>query len=269
MLKDITIGQYMPGNSIVHRCDPRAKMLFTLLLLTVLFMIRGLVGFGIMLVFLGIVTMIAKIPLLYIVKGLKPMMYILLFTLVINVFFSRGETILWQWGWLQVSYEGILIAVRMGLRLVLLIMATSLLTLTTTPILITDGMERLLHPLKVIRLPVHEIAMMMSIALRFIPTLLEEADKIMKAQKARGANFDTGNVMQRAKSYLPILIPLIIGAFRRAEELALAMEARCYRGGEGRTKLRQLRYGGVDLVCAVVLLLYCGCVLLLDRLWIV
>ena len=229
MIRDITIGQYYPAESPIHRLDARFKIIAAFLFIVSLFIVDTIL--------LGIVIRISKVPFKFMVRGLKSIMIIILFTAVINLFLTQGEQVIWQFGVLHLTVEGIYMAVKMCVRLVLLIIGSSLLTLTTTPIQLTDGLEYLLHPLKKIGVPAHEIAMMMTIALRFIPTLLDETDKIIKAQQARGADFDTGNMMQKAKSMIPILVPLFISAFRRAEELAMAMEARCYHGDENRTRM--------------------------------
>lgn len=245
MLRDIAIGQYYPGDSPVHRLDPRVKILVTLVYILVLFFVVDVAGYLWMTAFLTAAILVARIPLGYILRGLKPILVLLLFTAGFNLFLTPGE-ILWQWGPLGVSEEGIAMAARMGARLILLVVASSMLTLTTAPIELTDGMESLLRPYQRWGVPAHELAMMMTIALRFIPTLIDEADKIMKAQMARGADFQSGNLVARARGMIPLLVPLFVSAFRRADELAVAMEARCYRGGEGRTRLRTHRVGQGD-----------------------
>ena len=247
MLKNITLGQFFPGDSFVHRLDPRTKILLTLALIVCVFLSQGFVGFALILTFVLLVCKSTGIGLKFIVRGLKPILYIVILTFVLNLFFQAEGTILWQWGFMKVTEEGLRRAVYMALRLVLLVISSQLLTLTTSPIALTDGLEALMSPLKKVRFPAHEIAMMMSIALRFIPTLMEEADKIMKAQQARGADFESGNLLARAKAMIPLLVPLFVSAFRRADELAMAMEARCYRGGEGRTRMKQLKYTLLDL----------------------
>ena len=246
MLKDITIGQFFPGNSAVHRLDPRVKIVLTVALIVLLFLAQGPVSYGLIILFLALVIGISRISPKMVVRGLKPILLIVMFTAVLNLFYTPGDYV-WQWKFLHISVEGIRMAVFMVLRLMLLIIATSMLTYTTSPIQLTDGIESLLGPLKKLHLPVHELAMLMSIALRFIPTLIEETDKIMSAQKARGADFESGNIFQRAKALVPILVPLFISAFRRADELATAMECRCYHGGEGRTALHVLRFRPADL----------------------
>lgn len=243
----ITIGQYLPGNSYIHRLDPRTKLLVTVLLIAVLFLVDTFVGYGLITAYVLLAFWLSQVPIKYILRGLRPIIFIIVLTLTLNVFMTPGE-ILWQWRFLTVTKEGLVKGAMMGARLILLITGTSLLTLTTSPIALTDGIESLLRPGRRIGIPAHELAMMMSIALRFIPTLLEETEKIMKAQMARGADFESGNLLRRAKSLIPLLVPLFVSAFRRADELATAMEARCYRGGEGRTKLKQLRYTRLDYV---------------------
>ncbi|NLP46448.1 MAG: energy-coupling factor transporter transmembrane protein EcfT [Epulopiscium sp.] len=253
MLRNITIGQYYPVDSYIHNLDPRVKIMGTFVYIISLFLVPNFIGYGIVLLFLWMLIRISKVPFSYIVRGLKSIIMILIFTLGLNVFLTPGEHVLFQWKFIQVTGEGIYIALFMGVRLILLIMGSSLLTLTTSPIQLTDGIENLLSPFKKIGVPSHEIAMMMTIALRFIPILLEETDKIMKAQMARGADFESGGFIKRAKSLIPILIPLFISAFRRADELALAMEARCYRGGENRTRLKQLAMKKEDYKAIVII----------------
>lgn len=241
MLKDITLGQFFPGNSAVHRLDPRVKIVLTMAFIVLLFLAQGPVSYALIIAFLAVVIGISRISPKMVLRGLKPILFIVIFTAVLNLFYTPG-TYIFQWKFLHISIEGIRLAIFMVLRLMLLIIATSMLTYTTSPIQLTDGLERLLSPLKKLHAPVHELSMMMSIALRFIPTLIEETDKIMSAQKARGADFESGNLLNRAKALVPILVPLFISAFRRADELATAMECRCYHGGEGRTKLSELHY---------------------------
>ena len=259
-LKDITLGQYFPGNSILHRLDPRTKILLTAMYIVALFLAKQLVGYGIMMVVLASAIAVSKVKLKTIFRGLKPIMMIIVITAFLNLFWTPGQTI-WKWGFLNLTVEGIWSAIFMVLRISMLILCTFLLTYTTSPILLTDGLENLMGPLKKIHVPVHELSMMMSIALRFIPTLIEETDKIMSAQKARGADFDTGGLMDKAKALIPLLVPLFISAFRRADELAIAMECRCYHGGEGRTRLRQLKYRKSDvafLVCGLAVCVAVG-----------
>jgi len=241
MLKDITIGQYFPGNSVVHRLDPRVKILLTFLFIVLIFFVQTYWGYLAVFAYIFMVSALSRIPFKYLLKGLKPLLFIIVLTFVINVFFSTGERVAFHWRFITVTWEGIHLAIFMAFRLIFLVIGTTLLTLTTSPISLTDGIEHLLNPLKVIKFPAHELAMMMTIALRFIPTLLEETDKIMKAQMARGADFESGNVLQRARSLVPLLVPLFISAFRRADELAMAMESRCYRGGENRTRMKILK----------------------------
>ncbi len=245
MLKDVTIGQFFPGKSPIHRMDPRVKIVLVMALIVALFLADGVVSYALMIGFLLAVIWISKIPARMVVKGLKPILFIISFTAVLNLFYTPGDYI-WQFGFLHISKQGIFVAVKMVLRIMLLIIGTCLLTYTTSPIQLTDGLERLLSPLKKVHAPVHELSMMMSIALRFIPTLIEETEKIISAQKARGADFESGNLIQRAKAMIPILVPLFISAFRRADELAVAMECRLYRGDVGRTRMKQLKVSGVD-----------------------
>lgn len=248
MLKDITLGQYFPGKSPIHLLDPRTKLLFLIIYFIALFTADGWISYGIVLVFLSTVIYMTTIPLKTIVKGLRPLIFILVFTGILNLFMTPGENVLVSFWGLNITTEGLVQAIFMVSRILMLIVGTFLLTYTTSPIALTDGLESLLGPLKKLHLPVHELSMMMCIALRFIPTLIEETDKIMSAQKARGADFETGSLMQRVKALVPILVPLFIGAFRRADELATAMECRCYQGGEGRTKMKTLHYKRRDFV---------------------
>ena len=247
MLKDITLGQYFPGNSPVHRLDPRTKLLMLVVYIISLFTAQSWISYGLNLLFLIMVIAVSTIPVKSIVRGMKPLVFILIFTGILNLFFTGGETVLVQIWKITITKEGVVRAVLMVLRILMLISGTFLLTYTTSPIALTDGLESLLSPLKKLKLPIHELSMMMCIALRFIPTLIEETDKIMSAQKARGADFESGNLMQRVKALVPILVPLFISAFRRADELATAMECRCYQGGDGRTKMKILRYKLTDI----------------------
>ena len=242
MLKDITLGQYFPGNSFVHRLDPRTKLLVLVAYIIALFMAVSWASYAVCLVFLVTSIAISGIPAKSFLRGMKPLMFILIFTAILNIFFTEGETVLVAFWGITITLEGLIRAFFMLLRILMLVTGTFLLTYTTSPISLTDGLESLLSPLKRIKLPVHELSMMMCIALRFIPTLIEETDKIMSAQKARGADFESGNLLQRVKALIPILVPLFISAFRRADELATAMECRCYQGGDGRTKMKLLRY---------------------------
>ena len=267
MLKDITLGQYFPGNSIVHRLDPRTKLVILVLYIIALFVASGWPAYLVVFSFLAFVIAISQIPLKSIFNGMKPLVMILIFTGILNVFFTTGEKLVIKFWFISIYWEGIVRALFMVARILMLIAGTFLLTYTTSPIALTDGLESLLNPLKKIHVPVHELAMMMCIALRFIPTLIEETDKIMAAQKARGADFEDGNLLQRVKALVPILVPLFISAFRRADELATAMECRCYQGGDGRTKMKLLRYKlrdfkaygiGMMLLAAVIALRYFG-----------
>ncbi|MDM0452432.1 energy-coupling factor transporter transmembrane component T family protein [Clostridium perfringens] len=250
MLKDITIGQYIPGDSFVHKLDPRTKILISFIFIASLFIVDKFWGYIFIIAFLGATVLISKLQFKYLYKGLKPVFLLIAITAALNIFMIKGteDTLIWHWKFLYIYKEGIRTSIFMALRLILLIMGTSVLTLTTSPIELTDGIESLLKPFKKIGIPAHELAMMMTIALRFIPTLIDETDKIMKAQKARGADFESGNIIQKAKSLIPLLIPLFISSFRRADELAMAMEARCYRGGDGRTRMKILKYSKNDFI---------------------
>ena len=248
MLKDITIGQYIPGESFIHKLDPRTKILISIFFIISLFLINKFVGYILVVAFLMAIIANAKIPVKFIFKGLKPIMFLIILTAVLNIFMTRGsaETLVFELGFIKIYIEGLRTAAFMALRLVFLITGTSILTLTTSPIELTDGIERLLRPIG--KEIAHELAMMMTIAVRFIPTLTEETDKIMKAQKARGADFESGNIIEKAKSLIPLLVPLFISSFRRADELAMAMESRCYRGGVGRTRMKELQFTSNDLI---------------------
>lgn len=256
MLKDITLGQYFPGDTVVHRLDPRTKLLMVIVYIVALFLAKWVVSYAVMLAFLVTAVALSRIRPRALFKGLKPLLFIIIFTAIINVFYTKGDVLVQFWIF-KITREGLVNAGFLVLRIVMLVTGTFLLTYTTSPIALTDGLESLLSPLKAIHFPVHELALMMSIALRFIPTLIEETDKIMSAQKARGADFDSGNIFQRAKALLPILVPLFVSAFRRADELAVAMESRCYHGGEGRTRLKQLEMHSCDAWALVL-----GCVFL-------
>ncbi len=256
MIRDITIGQYYPTDSVIHKLDPRVKIVCTLLYLISLFLFKSVLGYVICTIFLIAVIRTSKVPFKFITKGLKPIILLLLITTIFNLFFTTTGKILVSVGFIKITEDGLRASVYMVLRLIYLIIGSSLMTLTTTPNELTDGIESLLRPLNKVKVPVHEIAMMMSIALRFIPILLEETDKIMKAQIARGADLESGNIIQKAKSMIPILVPLFVSAFRRANDLAMAMEARCYRGGDGRTKMKPLIYKKRDYVTYGVMLLY-------------
>ena len=263
MFKNVTLGQYFPGESFVHRLDPRTKMLATLALIAVVFVSNGFAGFILIAAFVLCTAASTGVHLKFLFKGLKPIFFIIVFTFVLNLFFQQTGDVLLQWGLIKITSDGLRMAGFMALRLILLVISSQLLTLTTSPISLTDGLESLMRPFSKIGFPAHEIAMMMSIALRFIPTLMDEADKIMKAQKARGANFETGNLLQRARAMIPLLVPLFVGAFRRADELALAMDARCYRGGAGRTRMNQLKYTHRDAIAAcAIIALFVGVIVL-------
>lgn len=263
MLKDITIGQYFPGNSVIHRLDPRFKIIITAFFITMLFVADGFTGLAIGVVFLIVAFLLSGIKFKMMAKSIKPIIPIIIFTSVLNLFFLDGAVLVKFWVF-KITDTGITTSIFMIVRIIALIMGTALLTYTTSPITLTDAIERLLSPLKKIKLPVHELAMMMTIALRFIPTLIEETDKIMSAQKARGADMESGGLVQRAKALVPILIPLFVSAFRRAEELALAMECRCYRGGEGRTRLRQLKSTANDYIAMSVVVLFLCAVIVVN-----
>jgi len=254
-LKDITLGQYFPGNSVVHRLDPRTKLIAVMLYIVALFLCKFFVTYAIMFLVLCLCIKLSKVPVKSIVRGMKPVLFIVAITALLNLFYTPGEHVLVKVWILTITLEGVFAAFFMVVRIMMLIAGTFLLTYTTSPILLTDGLESLMNPLKKIKVPVHELAMMMSIALRFIPTLIEETDKIMSAQRARGADFESGGLVQRAKALIPLLVPLFISSFRRADELAVAMECRCYRGGEGRTRLRQLQYQGIDRAALAFFLL--------------
>lgn len=254
MLKDITIGQYVKGDSILHRLDPRTKIFGMLAIMVALFFVNNWIGLVYAAVVVFAVLFASQVPLKFYIRGVKPLRWILLFTAAIQIFLTPGE-IIWQWGILHITAEGVRLAIFMCVRLVLLVMTTSVLTLTTTPIVLTDAVENLLSPFKRIGVPAHELAMMMTIALRFIPLLADETEKIMAAQKARGAAFDEGGLMDRARALLPILVPLFLSAINRASELAMAMEARCYHGGEGRTRLHELHYENCDRVTGILVAL--------------
>ena len=263
MLKDITLGQFFPGNTIVHRLDPRTKILAVVLYIVALFSADSVLTYAVVMVALTVSILVSKVPFRSLTKGLKPIVIIVIFTAVMNLFFTKGTPVCDVWLLRHITWEGLVAAVKMLLRIVMLIMGTFLLTYTTSPIALTDGLESLLGFLKKIKAPIHELSMMMSIALRFIPTLIEETDKIMSAQKARGADFESGNIFRRAKALVPILVPLFISAFRRADELATAMECRCYHGGEGRTALHVLRYEQADwLVLGGFIVLAAGIIVL-------
>ncbi len=251
MLNDITIGQYYPTDSAIHRLDPRTKLNMTFLYIIFLFLANNLWGYFAALIFLAGVIIASRIPPKYVLKGLKAVVVIILLTVVINMFWTPG-TVLWQWHFLKITKEGLRTSVNMAFRLILLISGTTVMTLCTSSIALTDGMEAIFKKIPLLKRVAHELSMMMSIALRFIPTLMDETDRIMKAQKSRGADFESGNIIKRAKSLVPILVPLFVSAFQRANELSMAMEARCYRGGEGRTRLKQLKYGRNDALAYAI-----------------
>ena len=261
MIRDITLGQYYPGNSWIHKLDARVKIIWTFVFIISLFLIKDFWGYIPVLVTLGLIIGVSGVPLHFILKGLKPIFLIIIFTFTINMFMTPGTPLV-QFGFLTITREGLYNAVFMGIRLVLLIIGSSLLTLATKPIHLTDGIEKLLNPLQKFGLPSHELAMMMTIALRFIPTLLEETDKIMKAQMARGADFESGNIMTRAKSLIPLLVPLFISAFRIAQDLAMAMEARCYRGGSNRTRMNAMKIKKKDGIAVFLMIMYLALVIL-------
>ncbi|MEN6562967.1 MAG: energy-coupling factor transporter transmembrane component T [Christensenella sp.] len=266
MTANISLGQYLPGNSAVHRLDPRTKILLMVVYIVIVFLVRTLWIFALPVLLLIAMFLFAQVPASYFLSSLKPMKWLLVFMFVINLFATQGETELFQWKFIRLTQEALEQAVFITLRLVLLVAGTSILTLTTSPIALTDGLEKLMSPLRKLRFPAHELAMMMTIALRFIPTLLEETDRIQKAQMARGADFESGNLFQRAKSMIPILVPLFVSAFRRADELAMAMESRCYHGGEGRTRMRELHFHVSDLFAALLLCAVLAGIAVLEKL---
>ena len=256
MITDITIGQYFPSDSPLHRLDARVKLVITLLYIVSLFLIKSFIGYAFVIIALAIVIKVSKVPFKFMVKGLKSLVFIIIFTALINVFTVKGgETLVTFWK-LSITKEGVFFAIKMALRIILLIIGSSLLTLTTTPIKLTDGIEALLKPLSKIGVPAHDIAMIMTIALRFIPTLLDETDKIIKAQQARGADFDTGRLRDKARALVPILVPLFISAFRRADELAMAMESRCYNGGANRTRMNVMKVTSIDYTAIILFVVY-------------
>ena len=265
MIRDITLGQYFPGNSVIHKLDPRMKIVLTVIYIVLVFLAKSLVSY--LLLALSVVAMLvlSKLPLKPVLKGIKPVLFVIAFTAIINIFWTNGEHLILEWYFVKIYAEGLLFAFYMVLRIVCLIIGTSiLLTYTTSPIDMTDGIEQLLAPLKKIKIPVHEFSMMMSIALRFIPTLIEETDKIMNAQKARGADFTSGKLMQRAKALIPVLIPLFVSSIRRADDLATAMECRCYRGGNGRTRMISLKYSVMDFAFLLFIILLCLAIILIN-----
>ena len=261
MLSDITLGQYYPARSIIHKLDGRVKILLVLALIVMLFIADTPLAYAVTTVFVVLVIVMSKVPFVFVLKGLKPILYILIFTSLLNIFLTDGR-ILYSIGFLKITYEGLILALTMAVRLVLLVAATSILTLTTSPIMLTNAIERLLSPLKVIKFPAHEIAMMMTIALRFIPTLMEETEKLIKAQSARGIDFASGGILQKIKAMVPILVPLFINSLKRADELALAMECRCYRGGENRTTLKTMKITATDITAIVIFSVYIAFIIL-------
>lgn len=265
MIRDITIGQYYPAKSFIHRLDPRVKIVCTLLFLISLFVQNSILGYALATVFLIMIIKVSRVPFKFIVKGLKAVVLLLLFTIVMNLFLTEGGAVLVHFWIFRITENGLRTSVFMAVRLTYLILGSSLMTFTTTPNSLTDGLERLLHPLNKLNVPVHEVAMMMSIALRFIPILLEETDKIMKAQIARGADLDSGNIIQKTKAMAPILVPLFVSAFRRANDLAMAMEARCYHGGEGRTKMKPLIYKSRDYAAYIITIIYVAAVFVIGQ----
>ena len=265
MLKDVTIGQYFPGDTALHRLDPRTKLIAVIVYIVALFLAKWYVSYALVLAFLVIAVAVSRVKPKVLLKSLRPILIIIILTGVLNLFYSKGEDVLVSFWIIRITREGLENAFFMILRIVMLILGTFLLTYTTSPIALTDGLEQLLRPLAKLRVPVHELSMMMCIALRFIPTLMEETDKIISAQKARGADFETGNLVRRAKALIPILVPLFISSFRRADELATAMECRCYHGGEGRTKLKQLHYTAADFAAFGVMLALLAAVIVLRR----
>jgi energy-coupling factor transport system permease protein len=255
MIQNITLGQYIPGTSPIHRLDPRTKIIWTMILMVAVFLIQSLPEYIMMGCFTLVLLLVSSVPIKYALKGLKPLVFILFITALLNIFFVGGRTLV-SLGPVTITYEGLIAAVKLFFRLVMLVLTASLMTLTTTPMAMTDGIERLMKPLEKIGVPAHEIAMMMSIALRFIPTLMEETERIMKAQASRGADFDTGSIFSRVKSFIPVLVPLFVSAFKRADELAEAMESRCYRGGKGRTRLKSIAFTSLDLTTTLLGLLF-------------
>lgn len=250
MLKDITFGQYFGGDSFLHRADPRTKIILALVYIVALFFVKSAPGFAFVFLFTLMLVAASGVPARSVMRSIKPLLAIILFTAVINIFWTQGEHLLFSWKFIHIYREGLIFAFFMAVRIVLLVVGIGvILTFTTTPIALTDGIEQLLNPLKRLHVPVHDFAMMMTIAMRFIPTLIEETDKIMDAQKARGADFETGGLLKKARALIPILVPLFVSAFKRADDLAVAMECRCYRGGEGRTRMKVLRYSRTDAIC--------------------
>lgn len=263
---NITLGQYLPGSSVVHRLDPRTKIILMIAYIVLVFLVKSIPVFLIPLLFVIVTVLISGVPASYLKSSVKPIRFLLIFMFIINVLFTPGETVLFEWKFIKITKEAVTQALFITLRLLLLVTGTSLLTLTTSPISLTDGIEKLLSPLAVFGFPAHELAMMMTIALRFIPTLMEEVDRIQKAQMARGADFTSGNLITRAKNMIPILVPLFVSAFRRADELAMAMESRCYHGGSGRTRMHKLKMQGIDAVAFVVMAFLIAATVILSKL---
>ena len=266
MNANISLGQYLPGDSVVHQLDPRTKIFLMVLYIAIVFVVKSLLVFLLPIVLLVAIFAFAQVPASYFFSALKPMKWLLVFMFVINLFATQGDTVWFQWRLIRLTQEAVEQAVFLTLRLILLVAGTSVLTLTTSPIALTDGLEKLMAPLRKLRFPAHELAMMMTIALRFIPTLMEETDRIQKAQMARGADFESGNIFQRAKSMIPVLVPLFVSAFRRADELAMAMESRCYHGGEGRTRMRELHFHARDLIATLLLTVFLAGIIVLEKL---
>ena len=265
MTANISLGQYLPGNSVVHRLDPRTKIFLMAIYIAIVFVVKSLVVFLLPVVLLIAMFVFARVPASYFLSALKPMKWLLVFMFVINLFATQGTTVWFEWKFIKLTQEAVEQAVYITLRLVLLVAGTSILTLTTSPIALTDGLEKLMSPLRKLHFPAHELAMMMTIALRFIPTLMEETDRIQKAQMARGADFESGNIFQRAKSMIPVLVPLFVSAFRRADELAMAMESRCYHGGEGRTRMRELHFHTRDIIATLLLCAVLAGIIVLEK----
>lgn len=265
MRGNISIGQYYPVKSPIHSLDPRTKIIATVLYMITVFLMDSFLGYSLIILFTLAVIKLSNVPILKILKGLKAIYFILIFTTILNLFFSQGTTVLYEIGFITITKEGLALAIKTGIRLVLLVSFSSLLTLTTSPIQLTDGIEFLLKPLKVIKVPAHEIAMMMTIALRFIPTLIEEVDKITKAQMARGSSFDTGSLIQKVKSLVPVLVPLFVSSFRRADELAMAMDSKCYRGDINRTRMKIIKYAKIDYIAYATLILAFSCIVYIDN----
>ncbi|MCL2176338.1 MAG: energy-coupling factor transporter transmembrane protein EcfT [Firmicutes bacterium] len=259
-MREMTFGQYYPAESVIHKLDPRLKIVLTLAYIVTIFFVNNFLAFGVVFIFLLSLVFLSSVPIRMILKAVRPIMYIIIFTAILNLFWGVDGTRVWNWWFITIYREALFNTALLMLRLMFLVMGPALLTLTTTPMDLTDGIERLLSPLKVVRFPVHELALVMSIALRFIPILMEETDKIIKAQKSRGANFDSGNIFKRAAALIPILIPLFVSAFRRAEELALAMDSRCYKGGKGRTRMKLLKFSLTDFLAVLGFIIFVLCI---------